>query len=474
MRHLFLLLRSLLLPLALLCATPAAAQDSLQQRVEAALAEAGPGPRFGLLVTDEAGRQLIAINPDGRFIPASNTKLLTTAAAFATLTGIDRPDEAGGAEVRLIGQDVVLTGRGDASLSGAPDCAANCLAALADAVARRTRRVRHIIGDDSLLPDQRWGLGVSWEDLPTRWGTAMSALTLDDNQVAVRVSAAAVGRPPTADLLPYFQIQNSAVTVADGAAGVQFHRIPGSRIVHLSGTIATGAPPQMLRLGIDDPAHYAAWRLGELLKARGVRLTGRIEVRHRLPDTEGASAGAQPAALARLVPSPLGEDLVRINKESQNLHADLMLRRVGRVRGAGTIEDGLAVIGSMLERAGAVRTGWDLSDGSGMSVYNRLSPRTVVTLLRWGAAQSWGAAWRGTFPIAGVDGTLARRFGGTPLEGRLFAKTGTLTGTNALSGYLIAASGRTLTFSFFANDVPRGASATARMDSLLVEIAAAN
>jgi D-alanyl-D-alanine carboxypeptidase/D-alanyl-D-alanine-endopeptidase (penicillin-binding protein 4) len=128
----------------------------------------------------------------------------------------------------------------------------------------------------------------------------------------------------------------------------------------------------------------------------------------------------------------------------------------------------------MLERAGVPRASVDLSDGSGMSVYNRVAPRGMATLLRWIAGQPWGAAWRETLPIGGVDGTLAKRFGGGPLEGRLFAKTGTLNGTNALSGYLLTKSGRTLTFSAFANDVPEGVSGTKIIDAALELIASEN
>jgi D-alanyl-D-alanine carboxypeptidase/D-alanyl-D-alanine-endopeptidase (penicillin-binding protein 4) len=472
-------IRLLLLLLALAAASPASAeQPALQQRVAAELTQAPAGTRFGLVVADEAGRELVAIQPDGRFIPASNIKLLTTAVAYSALGDLDRPDAAAGASVRLEGDarapDVILTGRGDARLSSAPDCAQNCLSALADAVAARTRRVRNVIGDDSLFPDQRWAPGVSWEDLQERYGTAVSALTLDDNEVVVRVAPGPVGRPPAVDLLPYFEVQNRAVTVAEGPARLQYVRLPGTRIVQLSGTIAAGTEDKTLRLGMDDPAHYAAWRLGELLAARGVKVTGRIEVRHRLPGGAATPGAPEPPALARLAPQPLAEGVARINKESQNLYADLLLRRIGRIRGAGTIDDGVAGVESILQRAGAARTGWDLSDGSGLSVYNRLSPRAMVALLRWAAAQSWGRDWRATLPIAGADGTLRRRFVGTPLERRLFAKTGTLNGTSALSGYLIARSGRLLTFSFFANDVPGGASATAKMDEVLNIIAAAN
>jgi len=472
-------LRFLLLLFAFAAAAPAPAQQPpLQQQVAAELAEAPAGTRFGLVVTDEAGRELVAIQPDGRFIPASNVKLLTTAAAYAALGGLDGPDAAAGASVRLEGDarapDVVLTGRGDARLSSAPDCVQNCLAALADAVAARTRRVRSVIGDDSLFPDERWAPGVSWEDLQERYGTAVSALTLDDNELVMRVAPGPIGAAPTIDAPAYFQVQNRAVTVAAGPATLRYVRLPGSRIVQLSGTIAAGTAGQTIRLGIDDPAHYAAWRMGELLKARGVKVTGRIEVRHRAPGAVLAAVAPEPAALARLTPRPLAQGVERINKESQNLYADLLLRRIGRIRGAGTIDEGVAEVGSVLARAGAPRTGWDLSDGSGLSVYNRVSPRAMVALLRWASSQNWGEAWRATFPIAGVDGTLARRFRGTPLERRLFAKTGTLTGTNALSGYLLARSGRTLTFSFFANDVPQGSRVIEKMEEVLNLIAAAN
>ena len=100
--------------------------------------------------------------------------------------------------------------------------------------------------------------------------------------------------------------------------------------------------------------------------------------------------------LARLTPPPLAADLAVVNKASQNLHAELLLRRVGRVRGTGSIADGQAAVAAMLERAGVGRAAWDLSDGSGMSTYNRLAPRGVVTFLRWTQAQPWGAAWRAT------------------------------------------------------------------------------
>jgi D-alanyl-D-alanine carboxypeptidase/D-alanyl-D-alanine-endopeptidase (penicillin-binding protein 4) len=483
------LLSALLAPaLFLLLAPPceAQAQAPLQAQVEQRLAQSGPGTRFGLVVATEDGAEIVSIDPEGRFIPASNTKLLTTAAAFHTLQGLEQPDSAGGAAVRLEGgavSDVVLVGNGDARLSSAPDCVSDCLAALADAVAARTKRVRHVMGDDSLFPDQRWSPGMSWNNIPTRSGTGISALTLDDNELVVQVAPAAPGQAPRLENASYYTIDNRAVTVTGGGTNLSVDRMPGSFLVRLTGTITAGAEPERLRLGIDDPAHYAAWRLKALLEARGVRVVGAVQVQHRplRPyDDPAVRNGAPPPRLpqseplARLVPPPLAADLTLINKVSQNLHAELLLRRVGLAEGTGSIADGVAAVKRMLAEAGVPKEQADLSDGSGMSTYNRFSPRGIVTFLGWARKQPWGEAYRATLPVGGVDGTLARRFKGTALEGRVFAKTGSLNATSALSGYLLAKSGRTLIFSAYANDIPEGAAASKAVDDALLAIAAEN
>ena len=462
-------------------------QQTLQQRVEAKLSEVGPGPRFGLVVTTADGRELVAIAPDQRFIPASNTKMFSTAVAFASLSGLDRPDASGGAAVQLQmngrgAPDVILSGNGDARLSSAPDCVANCLAALADAIAKRARRVGDVIGDDSLFPDQRWSPGMSWNNIPSAYGTGTSALTLDDNEIPLRITPGSAGKPPSFELsIPYYRIENQAITVAEAKTDLTVDRLPFERTILLRGKIAANENPEVIRLGIDDPAHYAAWRFKTLLEARGVKVSGEIGTRHRQfartddPDERVEAPPARPprpAALAQLTPPPLAEDLTTINKVSQNLHAELMLRRVGLIEGTGSIEDGQARIEAMLARAGVPRTAYDFSDGSGMSTYNRVAPRGMVIFLRWAAAQPWGAAWRSTFPVGGIDGTLSKRFRGTPLQGRIFAKTGTINATNALSGYMIAASGRTLFFSAFANDVPEDVKAREAIDGALQLIAA--
>ena len=462
-------------PLLLIAATPA----GLEQQVAADLAAASPGTRFGLVVATQDGREIVALLPDQRFMPASNTKLFTTAALFDSGLDLDAPDIASGASVRLDHRpgrapDVVLTGRGDARLSSADDCTVDCLATLADAVAARTRVVGDVIGDDSWFPDERWSPGMSWNNMATPSGTGISALTIDGNEASVTVTP---GKPPTVAGDGYYRFDNRVTTGTATAIG--YDRAPGGDLVRLTGTVAAA---KVQKLGVDDPAHFAAWQLRRLLLARGVRVTGTVQARHRPldagddPTRRGGLPVARPPereALARLSPPPLLDTAAITNKVSQNVYAELLLRRIGRVRGTGSIADGQAAVRAMLLKAGVPRGAYDFADGSGMSNYNRVSPRATVALLRWAAAQPWGTRWRATLPVGG-EGTLRRRFLTGPLAGKLAAKTGTLNATNALAGYMQAKSGQTLVFAAYANDVPADAGATKAVDAALERIAEAN
>lgn len=324
---------------------------------------------------------------------------------------------------------------------------------------------------------------MSWNNIPTSSGTGISALTIDDNEIAALVTPGALGAPPLVALPGYYTVENHARTVPGDGEALGYDREPNRRVLLVTGTIGAGHAPVNWQLGVDDPAHYAAWQLAGLLRARGVSVTGAVRARHRplLPEDDPAQRSAapaprppQPAALAALTPPPLGEDITRINKVSQNLHAELLLRRLGLARGTGSIADGQAVVGAMLAEAGVTPAMASFSDGSGMSSYNRVAPRGTVRLLGWIARQPWGAQWRATLPVGGLDGTLRRRFAGTMLTGRISAKTGTLNATNALAGWFTAASGRMLTFAIYANDVPEGVAVTALMDRAVLALAAAN
>lgn len=482
-------LPTLLAPLAIAAAAPQAAAPppALDQSVERILAEGPAGTRYGLLVTTLEGEVLLSIAPDQRFIPASNSKMFTTAAAYADLPALDAAASGTGVRLEKTGSgavDVVLHGQGDARLSSAPDCAVDCLQTLADAVAERVRHVRDVVGDDSWFPDERWGPGMSWNNIQSRYGAGISALTLDDNSVVAAITPGAIGATPQVVASLYYSIDNRIMTVPGTADAIIATRAPNSRLIRLTGTIGIGAQPSTQHFSIDDPADYAAWAMRTLLVARGVRVDGAIRTRHRplapaddpaLRKGTPAARPPEPAMLTRLPALPLADDMRIINKQSQNLHAELMLRRVARRSGSGSIADGQVAIRQMMVQAGVPDSSYSLADGSGMSSYNRITPRAAVALLQWIARQPWGAAWRDTLPVAGVDGTLRGRFKGTALEGRLFAKTGSLNASRALSGYVTAQSGRVLVFSALANDMPDGtdAQASAAVDRALIAIAAA-
>ena len=493
------------------------ASDGLQQQVVQILAEAGPGIRWGVVVADSDGSEIVALDPEGRYVPASNTKLFTTAAALWKFTDIDQPDVAARTSAYLIRSkakvpDVVLYGRGDARLSSARDCKIDCLSALADGIAKTARRIGNVIGDDTAFLDQRWSPGMSWNNIQTDSGTGISALGLDNNEIIVTVSPGKEGAPPLIDGPAYFTYENRAASYSrmEMAAGampapaftqvstapddqpkpIEFSRMPGSKLVRIMGAIKLGSPPVKLVLGVDDPAEYTAWAFAQALRKRGVVITGKVSAKHwterrteSLIDepNDAAHAAALAGAMlgednekANASPPPLAEDLTIINKVSQNLHAELLVRRLGAEGRDGSIEGGQKVVTAMLTEAGLKPHQYFFADGSGMSSYNRVAPRGVVSFLRWTHGQPWGARFKATLPIGGIDGTLSKRFKGTALEGKIMAKTGTLNATNALAGFLTTKSGKMLIFSAYANDVPTDVKATRAMDKALLLVAEAN
>lgn len=446
---------------------------------------------MGLLVVDDKGAVLAQASADQRMVPASTTKLFTTAAALALLPDPTAPDATGGADVVLEGParapDVVLRGHGDARLSSASDCTQDCLSTLADALAARLvarlgrgARVARVIGDDSAMADERWPSGMSWDNMATGSGTAISALTLDDNLAILPIASGAPGTPAMLAAPPGVTISGTVLSQTGGGAPFTRQMAVGSDTWQVGGTIPAGQA-LTVPLALADPAAHAAAVLRAMLVARGIRVSGPALARHRSgppqpssppPSSSAPSSSTPPSStpLARLVPPPLAEDVALTLRQSQNLHAELLLRRLGA---SGTVADGLAARQAALAPAQLPPGSTSLYDGSGMSTYNRTSPRALVALLRWGLAQPWGPLWQAGWPIAGQSGTLKGRLRGTALEGQLRAKTGTLMGTQALAGTFPAASGRVLTFAVLVNDLPEGKSATPAIDSLLLALAAA-
>ena len=474
-------------------ASPARAIDRLL-----ASSPAARGAFWGIQVTDlKTGRTLYQLNADRLFVPASNTKLFTTGLAllrlgpqftFETRVTAGRPPDADG----CIRGPLRLVGGGDPNLSAravpyqpeparaapAPGYALAALAELAGQVAAKGVKCidGDIVGDDTWYVWEPYAEDWSIDDPTYEYGAAVSALAVNDNTIAVSVSPGArEGDPAAIALQPaveYYAIDNRIRTVAAGGGSpIHVHRAPGSLELELSGTIPLGGPDQFLALGIEDPAEYAALALRQLLEERGIRVNGAAVARHLLPGDQAPAEG-ESVVLARHVSAPLVEDLRIIDKASQNLHAEMALRAVGRARrNVGSREAGLDELRTFLTEAGVADTSYNIEDGSGLSRPNLVTPGAVVKLLRYMYQTPARDTWISFLPVAGRDGTLAARFDDTPAAGRIHAKTGTLAHVNALSGYAQRRDGSWVAFSILVNNSNQSAAAVrAVMDKICILI----
>jgi D-alanyl-D-alanine carboxypeptidase/D-alanyl-D-alanine-endopeptidase (penicillin-binding protein 4) len=449
--------------------------ERFRQRADAALSAAGPDKGvWGVLVTDAAtGEVMYSRNPDAYFMPASDAKLFSTALALATLG----PDfrvrttiaSSGALDANgvLIG-DLVLIGRGDANLSnrkfpfnkreereGPPE---KVLSEFADAIAARgVKEVSgDVIADDSMFQHEKFPSGWLVDDILWSYGAAVSAIAVNDNTFSLELRPALNPGDPAryeAGLAAdFYTVDNLIVTGARGSEEkLAVARDPGSRTLHLSGTMPLDAQTRRLTIAIEDPAEYAASLLARLLDARGVKIDGHPRARHDVDPQ--IDAEAPHTILAEHTAAPLSDDIRLTNKNSENLHAELLLLLTAHEKaGARNYEDALKFESEFFKAAGIADGDVVLSDGSGLSRKDLVTPRAIVQLLRYAASQPWGEMYRSTLPVAGEDGTLSDRMKNTPAAGRVFAKTGTIGHGNTLSGYATTVHGERLLFSILGNN----------------------
>lgn len=459
-----------------------------QQRVESVLAIPVAQKSFvGVLIVDAAtGKTLYELNADRYFTPASNTKLFTTTLAMAMLgpdyrfrTTIETHgtlDAAG----RLRG-DLTLVGRGDPDFSNRriPYDAKNPidgpsdkpLGELVDAlVAKGVKEIDgDIIADDSYFPYEPFPEGWAVGDMPFDYGAAVSAICFDDNGLDVKVTPGDhVGAPAWVAVEPWPGYDVYAYSVTTGAAGSQpdFNTVenPAPKAFLVRGSIPLGHAPIDLAMAMPEPAEYTAHVLKQMLLARGIRVTGDARALHAPPPSDGMTFDPPQAlpqtpapttaalVLAERQSPPLIEIVRVLNKVSENLHAEILLRTVAKEEsGEGSLAAGLKIEQQFLTSIGVPLGDVLVNDGSGLSRQNLVTPRAVVSLLEYGQRQPWGDAYATTLPVAGVDGTLDNRMKGTSAEGRIEAKTGSVEHTQAISGFATTLHGEHLIFSMFDN-----------------------
>ena len=469
------------------------------------------GARWGMLIQTVDGQTLFSRDADRTFMPASNMKLYTTAAALdilgpearvrTSVWATRRPTRNG-----LLVGDLVFQGRGDPNLSprfqeGSPPnyndlpitSRIPAIEALADQLAARgIRTIRgNLIADDSYLPGDLLGPGWEWDDVQYYYGAEISALSVNDNSVTLRVvPARRVGRVAEVDVLPatgYVRLVNRVETVANGETRVRAYRALNSNTIELSGRMARTASPTEVSVAIHDPALFAATLLKEALARRQIRLLGRVvrvDLGQRALDPIDEERWVE---LAGIDSAPVSELIRVVNKQSQNLHAELLLRMLGRAPVKLPCEEDpfpsegcerprpvressnpqlpldefgqplpILTRGNALRRAFLTRAGIDpsqlsLRDGSGLARQNLVTPAATIRLLEFMENHPHRTAFRESLVIAGVDGTLERRMRDSAATNNFRGKTGTLSYANALSGYLQTRGGDRLLISLMGN-----------------------
>ncbi|MDQ2585448.1 D-alanyl-D-alanine carboxypeptidase/D-alanyl-D-alanine endopeptidase [Saccharothrix yanglingensis] len=448
-------------PAADLATTAAAREDPLARDLGAILADPGfRGADVGLVVRRaDTGEPVFGSGGARRGQPASNGKLLSSAAVLDVLGPDHRfsttVSASGALRGGVLAGDLHLRGTGD------PTVLAADYDALAAKVAGSGVRLvlGRLVGDDTWFDSVRLGTGWAWDDEPYYYNAQISALTVspdtdyDAGTVVVRVAPGAAGAPATVTTEPptdHVTIDSTAVTgPAGSASNVSVERRRGTNVISVRGSVPAGGGAESEWSTVEDPAGLVTSLFRDALSRHGVRVLG------------GTSTGATPAGarpLGEHLSMPLSRLLVPFMKLSNNMHAEILVKSAGRAAfGEGSWDAGLRAVSAKLGGLGVDAAALSLWDGSGLSRMNQVSPDQVASLLLAARGRPWFPVWYDSLPVAGasdrmVGGTLRNRMRGTPAEGNAHAKTGSLTGVSALSGYVTTAAGTPLVFSMISNN----------------------
>jgi D-alanyl-D-alanine carboxypeptidase/D-alanyl-D-alanine-endopeptidase (penicillin-binding protein 4) len=423
--------------------------------------------RWGLLIVDaERGDTILSNDADRLFMPASNEKLLTGAIALQTLG----PEHRWRTPVLLHGRQRGNTWQGDLLVSGSGDpdvrdtlssggVAMNMFAPVRDALAARgitriTGRVRPI-GD--AFPGPTTGFGWAYDDFDAAYSAPVDELMFNEGVLVLKVRAGTrVGRRVGVTSAPtraYPRLVVQAVTrdsVAPAPGVPRPSRLAavydsiGDRVI-VSGTLALGDSASItMAYRHPNDAYVAA--LTQSLTDGGVRVAGRALAKS---DTLGRPVDT----VAVLQSAPLADVLRRMQKPSQNQIAELLFRTSGlKASGHGSADSARAVGARTLQGWGVTSSDAAYRDGSGLSRHDYVTPRAIVKVLDAMRRSPWFPTYRDALPIAGVDGTIGGRMRGTPAEGNVRAKTGTVDKARSLSGYVTTADGHLVLFSLLSNN----------------------
>jgi len=454
---------------------------------------------WGVEILDGKGKSLFHRNEQQLFVPASVTKLVVTSTATVLLPAGYRvrtsvyPNGAlqTGAGAGVFQGDLVLYGRGDPTFSarcfgadtlapGACDSTFTAMDAIAESLrARGIRRVTgKIVGDGSYFEPTL--VHASWNAWDLNWWYAapVSGLGFHDNSIDFRITPGpAVDAPPVVTWSPdlqLFSFENRARTVpadSETTIGDNFYRVPGALSIWAEGTVALGRKPWIESFALPDPNLYAARALAASLQRRGIAVEGGAI---GTTDSLAYAVARARASLVEYRGRPIADIVFPILNTSQNWFAEMLLKILGReFRGVGSWEAGIDVERRFLiDSVGIDSTAFALQDGSGLAAGNLVAPHAFAQLVAYMTRHPKAAPFLAALPRSGAVGSLSRRFVGTPLEGKVVAKTGSINRVNTLAGYIERPKdqGGPLVFTVMANaHALDGRLILAQIDSVVVE-----
>lgn len=414
-----------------------------------------------MVVSITRGDTLFAHSADSKLVPASTMKLFTAAVALDKLgaehtfsTDVLR-DGTVGPDGTLRG-NLILRGDGDPSLSprfvrGGPAASMALLAQLV-AGAGIKRVTGSLIADASGFEGRRIPEGWLSRYAGAGYAAPFSALTLNENIVIVGIAPGRSGGAASVFLEPAttgFTITSTVRTVAGAGTRISARRIGDDRVV-VSGTIGARAGTARYQLVVGDPVTFTGGALKAALESQGVTVDGEVR----------AGRTPEQAAIVTSLPSPPLARLVSVmNRESINIFAELLYRNAARGlerKTVGSAESAGATLKTFMTKdVGADADAVIATDGSGLSVLDRVTPRALVQLLDHAHRAPWGSAFHASLPVAGESELLRNRMRATPAQGNLHAKTGTTNDVIGLSGYVTAENGEILAFAFLYNGKDR-------------------
>jgi len=406
----------------------------------------------GIAVYDLTDQQMLFVHNEKRLCrPASNMKLLTSATALTVLTpeysfktGVFYTGAI--SESGLLSGDIYLVGGFD------PELKSDDLDELV--IMMKKAGIQNINGnlylDVSMADSVHWGKAWSWDDDMEVFQPYLSPIPLNKGAAKLKVIPASPNRAPIIKTEPessFIQVVNRATTVWNSvdppAKSLRMNRENNgnhNRIV-VSGRIAASTSAYETMISLKNPRGYIltvfSEKLSEQFPESNIRVAGTI----RVPDD---------AQMIGYISHSIDKVVKRLNKESDNLNAEMLLYALGYVQNNGepaSTEKGIAVVQQLIKQIGLDPKVYNIVDGSGLSNQNYLTPELLVAVLKYMYQSQYFEMYRQSLPIAGVDGTLANRMKGSAAYRNVTAKTGSLTGVSTLSGYVTARNGHLLAFS---------------------------